>query len=83
MLQAIEHAKMYTNINQRKVGIFLHAQRSLLFSKDKPLEKIINKSLFDIAMESCDNAKIGEFLDLYILSILNKEHGVKNVDLFA
>lgn len=83
MLQAIEHAKMYTNINQQKVGIFLHVQRSLLFSKDKPLEKIINKSLFDIAMESCDDAKIGEFLDLYILSILNKEHGVKNVDLFA
>ena len=44
MLKAIEHAKPYTSITQQQLDIILHARKSLLFCKDKPWEKTINKS---------------------------------------
>ena len=48
MLKAIEHAKFYISITQQQLDIILLARKSLLFSKDKPWEKTINKSLFEI-----------------------------------
>ena len=45
---------------------------------DKPWEKTINESLFDITMGSYDGAKICELVGLYILSIL----GIQNVSLY-
>ena len=56
LLKAIEHAKLYTSITQQELDIILHARKSLLFSKNKPWEKTINESLFDIRMGSYDGA---------------------------
>ena len=51
MLNAIEHAKLYTSHTQQYLDIILHARKSLLFSKDKSWGKTINESLFDITKE--------------------------------
>ena len=68
-LKVIEHAKLYTSIIQQQLDIILHARKSLLFSKDKPCEKTINESLFDIVTGSYDGAEIRELVGLYVLSI--------------
>ena len=79
LLKAIEHAKLYTSITQQELDIILHARKSLLFSKNKPWEKTINESLFDITMGSYDGAEICELVGLYILSFLGKVYGIQNV----
>ena len=53
-----------------------------MFSKNKPWEKTINESLFDITMGSYDGAEICELLGLYILSIFGKVYGIQNVGLY-
>ena len=70
LLKAIEHAKLYTSIIQQEFDIILHASKFLLFSKNKPWEKTINKSLFDITMGSYDRAEICKLVGLYISSFL-------------
>ena len=82
LLKAIEHAKLYTSITQQELDIILHARKSLLFSKNKPWEKTINESLFDITMGSYDGAEICELVGLYILSFLGKVYGIQNVGLY-
>ena len=82
MLKVIEHAQLYTSITQQQLDIILHTRQSLLFSKDKPCEKTINKSLFDITMGSYDGAEICELVGLYILSILGEVYGIQNVGLY-
>ena len=62
LLKAIEHAKLYTSITQQELDIILHVRKSLLFSKNKPWEKTINESLFDITMGSYDGAEICELM---------------------
>ena len=79
MLKAIEHAKFDTSITQQELDIILHARKSLLFSKNKPWEKTINGSLFDIKMGSYDGAKIVGF---YIISILGKVYEIQTVGLY-
>ena len=81
MLKSIEHAKLYTSITRQQRYIILDARKSLLFSKEKPQEKTINESLFDITMGSYDGAKFCELVSLYILLILGKVHGIRNVGL--
>ena len=82
LLKAIEHVKLYTSITYQDFGIILHPRKSLLFSKNKPWEKTINESLFDITMGSCDGTEICELVGLYILSILEKVHEIQNVGLY-
>ena len=82
LLKAIEHAKLYTSITQQELDIILQARKSLLFSKNKPWEKTINESLFDITMGSYDGAEICELVGLYISSILGKVCGIQNVGLY-
>ena len=82
LLKAIEHAKLYTSITHQELDIILHARKSLLFSKNKPWEKTINESLFDITMGSYDGAEICELVGLYILSTLGKVYGIQNVGLY-
>ena len=81
-LKAIEHARVYTSITQQELDIILHARKSLLFSKNKPWEKKINESLFDITMVRCDGAEICELVGLYTLSILGKVYGIQNVGFY-
>ena len=78
LLKAIEHA----NITQQGLDIILHARESLLFFQNKPWEKTINESLFDITMGSYDGAVICELIGLYILSFLGKVYGIQNVGLY-
>ena len=73
---------IYTSITQQELDIILHARKSLLFSKNKPWEKAINESLFDITMGSFDGAKICELVGLYILSFLGKLYGIQNIGLY-
>ena len=81
MLKAIEHAELYTSITQQQPDIILQARKSLLFFKDKPWEKTINESLFNITMGSYDGAEICKLVGLYILSILAKVYRLQNVGL--
>ena len=67
LLKAIEHAKLYTSITQQELDIILHARKSLLFSKNKPWEKTINESLFDIRMGSYDGSEISLSVCIYYL----------------
>ena len=82
LLKAIEHAKLYTSITQQELDIILHVRKSLLFSKNKPWEKTINESLFDITMGSYDGAEICKLVGLYILSILGKVYEIQNIGLY-
>ena len=79
LLKAIEHAKLYTSITQQELDIILRARKSLLFSKNKPWEKTIKESLFDITMGSYDGAEICMLVGLYILSIFGKVYVIQNV----
>ena len=81
MLKAIEHANLYTSITQQELDIILHARKSLLSFQNKPWEKTINESLFDIRMGSYDGAEICEHIGLYILSFLGKVYEIQNVGL--
>ena len=81
MLKAIEHAQLYTSITKQERDIILHAKKSLLLSKNKPWEKTINESLFDITMGSYDGAEICKLVGLYVLSFLGKVYGIQNVGL--
>ena len=67
LLKAIEHAKLYTSITQQELDIILHVRKSLLFSKNKPWEKTINESLFDIRMGSYDGSEIILSVCIYYL----------------
>ena len=82
MLKAIEHPNFYASITQQQLDIILHTRKSLLFSKDKPWEKTINKSLFDITMGINDGAEVCELVGLYVLSILVEVYGIQNVVLY-
>ena len=82
MLKSIEHVKLCTSITQQELDIILHVRKSLLFSKNKPWEKTINESSFDITIGSYDGAEICELLNLYILSILGKVYGIQKVGLY-
>ena len=55
LLKANEHATLYTSITQQEFDIIFQVKKSSLFSRNKPWEKIINESLFDI-MGSYDGA---------------------------
>ena len=79
LLKVIEHAKLYTSITQQELDIILQARKSLLFSKNKPWEKTINESLFDITMGNYDGTEICELVGWYILSIFGKVYVVPNV----
>ena len=57
------------------------ARKALLFSKNKPWEKTINESLFDITMGSYDGAEICQLVRLYTLSILSKIYKIQNLSL--
>ena len=81
LLKAIEHAKLYTSITQQELDIILHARKSL-FSKNKPCQKTINESLFDITMRSYYGAEICKLVSLNILSILWKAYGIQNIGLY-
>ena len=82
LLKVIEHAKFYTSIIQQESDIILHARKSLFFSKNKPWEKKINKSLFDITMGIYDRAEICKLVDLYISSFLGKGYGIQHVGFY-
>ena len=82
MLKSIEHVKLCTSITQQELDIILHVRKSLLFSKNKPWEKTINESLFDITIGSYDGAEICELVGLHILSFLGKVYGIQNVGLY-
>ena len=82
LLKVIEHAKFYTSIIQQESDIILHARKSLFFSKNKPWEKKINKSLFDITMGIYDRAEICKLVDLYISYFLGKGYGIQNVGFY-
>ena len=45
-------------------------QKILIVFKEKPCEKIINESLFDILMRTYDEVKIFKLVGLYMLSVL-------------
>ena len=82
LLIATEHAKLSTSITHQELDIILHARKSLFFSKNKPLDKTINESIFDITMGCYDGAEICELVGLYILFILGKLYGIQNVGLY-
>ena len=54
----------------------------LLFSKNKPWEKTIYKSLFDVTMGSYDGVEICELVGFYIVSILGKMYEIQNLSLY-
>ena len=82
LVKAIEYAKLYTSITQQELDVTLHARKSLLFSKNKPWEKTINGSLFDLKMGSYDGAKICELVGFYIISVLGKVYEIQIVGLY-
>ena len=82
MLKAIEHANVYTSITQQELDIILHARKSLLFFQNKPWERTINESLFDITMGSYNGTEICELIGLYILSFLGEVYEIQNVGLY-
>ena len=53
-----------------------------MFSKNKPWEKTINKSLFDLTVGSYDHTEICKLVGLYISSILGKVYGIQNVGFY-
>ena len=59
-----------------------YTPESPFFFKNKPWEKTINESLFDITLGSYDGAEICELLGLYILYFLGKEYGIRIVGLY-
>ena len=81
-VKSIEYDKLYTSITQQELDVTLHARKSLLFSKNKPWEKTINGSLFDLKMGSYDGAKICELVGFYIISVLGKVYEIQIVGLY-
>ena len=53
-----------------------------MFSKNKPWEKTINKSLFDLTVGSYYHTEICKLVGLYISSILGKVYGIQNVGFY-
>ena len=72
MLKATEHAKLYSNITQPQPDIILHARKFLLFPEDKPWERTINESLFDITMGIYDGAGICKLVGFIYYLFLGK-----------
>ena len=71
LINTINFAKSITSIDGKIIKSILHAQKSLLFNKNKALVKKENPD-FDATMGSSDGAEVCELVGLYPLDILKK-----------
>ena len=71
LINTINFAKSITPIDGKIIKSILHAQKSLLFNKNKALVKKENPD-FDATMGSSDGAEVCELVGLYLLDILKK-----------
>ena len=71
LINTINFAKSITSIDGKIIKSILHAQKSLLFNKNKALVKKENPD-FDATIGSSDGAELCELVGLYPLDILKK-----------
>ena len=79
--KAIEYAQSVTTIEEKVIKMIYHAPKSLLFDKDTVWVKKDNPES-DVTMGSYDGAELCELVGLYLLDLLTKEFGKKNVGLY-
>ena len=79
--KAIEYAQSVTTIEEKVIKMIYNAPKSLLFDKDTVWVKKDNPES-DVTMGSYDGAELCELVGLYLLDLLTKEFGKKNVGLY-
>ena len=70
-----------TTIEEKVIKTIYHALKSLLFDMDNVWVKKDNPE-FDVTMGSYDSAEFCELVSLYLLDLLTKEFGKKNIGLY-
>ena len=70
LTNAIQFAKLHTNIDDKDLRLIMYCRRSLLFFGNETWKKKSTESCFDVTMGSFDGAEICELVGLYIQSNL-------------
>ena len=89
LINAINFASAITSIDKRVVdiigkkviNIIMYSRKSLLLRNNEICVKKDNPN-FDVAMGSFDGPEVCELVGLYLLNILKKEFGGKNIGLY-
>ena len=79
--KAIKYAQSLTTLEEKVIKTIYHARKSLLFDKDNIWVKKDNAE-FDVTMRSYDSAELCELVSLYLLDLITKELGKKNIGLY-
>ena len=81
LLDALEFAKLFTDIEPEKIEIILHCRKSLLFNNENTWIKK-SESMFDVTMGSYDGAETCELVGLYLLNLLKEHINNENIGLY-
>ena len=81
LTKSINYAKSITTIEEEGITTVFHARKSLLFDKTSLCVKKDNSD-FDVTMRRYDEAEVCELIRLYLLNLLTKEFGKRNIGLY-
>ena len=81
LTNALNFAKEITDISGEEVQIMYHANKSLLFSNEKPWVKREGK-LFDVTRGAYDGAEVCELVGIFILNKIVEKYNKNNVGLY-
>ena len=79
--KVIEYTQPVTAIEEKLMNTIYHARNSLLFGKGNVWVKKDNPE-FDVTMGSYDGAELCELAGLYVLDLLTKDSGKRNIGLY-
>ena len=80
--EAIQYAKLHTEISNDDMSIIMHARKSLLFHDKIPWEKRNNADDFDVPMGSYDGGEVCELIGIFLLHKLGDIVNQNNLGLY-
>ena len=79
--EAINFAKIHTNIKKKDVDVILHARKSLLFNNQDTWIKR-EGGLFDVTMGAYDGAEVCELVGTFLLSLIAEKYKKTDIGLY-
>ena len=79
LMNALDLARQYCNIEENEIEIILACRKSLLFHKNITWQKI---DQFDVAQGALDSAEISELIGIYMLHKIKEKLGPLQIGMY-